>query len=152
MKVNGERNGKGKEYYQDNWKFILKYEGEYLDGKRNENGKEYRNDDLIKFEGKCLYNYRIKGKFYINEKLEYEGEFSYNKKWYGKGFDENDNIIYELINGNGKVKEFDDNGKLFFEGEYLNGKRNGKGKEYDKYGRSIYEGEYLNGKRNGKGK
>ena len=55
MKVNGERNGKGKEYYQDNWKFILKYEGEYLDGKRNGNGKEYRNDDLIKFEGKCLY-------------------------------------------------------------------------------------------------
>ena len=104
------------------------------------------------FEGEYLYGYKIKGKNYLNEKLVYEGKFVFNKIWNGKGYDENDNVIYELINGNGKVKEFDDNGKLFFEGEYLNGKRNGKGKEYDKYGRSIYEGEYLNGKRNGKGK
>ena len=41
---------------------------------------------------------------YINEKLEYEGEYLYNKKWNGKGYDENGNIIYELINGTGKVK------------------------------------------------
>ena len=65
----------------------------------------------------------------------------------GKGYDENGNIIYELINGNGKVKEYDIyDGKLIFEGEYLNGKRNGKGKEYDD-GKLIFEGEYLNGKR-----
>ena len=30
---------------------------------------------------------------------------------------------------------------------YLNGKRNGKGKEYDSNGKLIFEGEYLNGKR-----
>ena len=57
------------------------------------------------FEGEYLYNRRIKGKFYINEVLEYEGEYLYNKKWNGKGYDENGNIIYELINGTGKVKE-----------------------------------------------
>ena len=28
------------------------------------------------------------------------------KKWNGKGYDENLNIIYELINGNGKIKEY----------------------------------------------
>ena len=44
------------------------------------------------------------------------------------------------------------NGKLKFEGEYLNGKRNGKGKEYDYDGKLLFEGEYLNGQRNGKGK
>ena len=45
------------------------------------------------------------------------------------------------------------NGKLLFEGEYLNGKRNGKGKEYDSLNdKLIFEGEYSNGKRNGKGK
>ena len=29
----------------------------------------------------------------------------------------------------------------------MNGKRNGKGKEYDKDGNIIFEGEYLDGKR-----
>ena len=28
-----------------------------------------------------------------------------NKKWNGKGYDENGNIIYELNNRNGKIKE-----------------------------------------------
>ena len=41
---------------------------------------------------------------------------------------------------------------MFFEGEYLNGKRNGKGKEYYEYGKLKFDGEYSNGKRNGKGK
>ena len=58
--------------------------------------------------------------------------------------------IYELKNGAGKVKEYF-NGKLKFEGEYLNGERNGKGKEYFNC-ELEFEGEYLNGKRNGKGK
>jgi len=72
-----------------------------------------------------------KGREYINGKLEYEGEYFNNKKWKGKGYDENSNIIYELINGNGHIKEYYYDGKLIFEGEYLNGKRwNGKGKEY----------------------
>ena len=41
------------------------------------------------------------------------------------------NSIYELIKGTGKIKEYNDNGKLIFEGEYLNGERNGKGKIYN---------------------
>ena len=85
--------------------------------------------------------------------MEYEGEFLYNKKWNGKGYDENGNIIYELINGNGSVKEYYDEGKLKFEGQYLNGKKTGKGKEYNSYNYKLeFEGEYLDGKRNGKGK
>ena len=68
-------------------------------------------------------------------------------EWKRIWWKENGNIIYELVNGNGKVKEYDYGGKLRFEGEYLNGKRNGKGKEYDYDGKLKYEGEYLNGKR-----
>ena len=50
-----------------------------------------------------------------------------------------------------KEKEYDNWGKLIFEGEYLNGKRNGKGKEYE-FGNLIFEGEYLKGNRwNGNG-
>ena len=41
------------------------------------------------------------------------------------------NKVYELIDGKGPIKEYDEYDKLKFEGEYLNGKRNGKGKEYD---------------------
>ena len=43
---------------------------------------------------------------------------------------------------NGKGKEYYDNGKLEFEGEYLNGERNGKGKEYYYDGKIKFEGEY----------
>jgi len=32
-------------------------------------------------------------------------------------------------------------------GEYLNGKRNGNGKEYNEKGKLIFEGEYLNNKK-----
>ena len=35
-------------------------------------------------------------------------------------------------------------GKLIFEGEYLNGEKHGKGKEYDDNGKLIFEGECRN--------
>ena len=47
----------------------------------------------------------------------------------------------------GKGKEYYYDGKLKFEGDYINGKRNGKGKEYNNDGKLIFEGEYLNGER-----
>ena len=89
--LNGERNGKGKEYicrdrdlklniFYANFKLI--FEGEYLNGKRNGKGKEY-ND--------------------YNGKLEFEGEYLNGKR-----------------NGKGKEYNYY-NGKLIFEGEYLNG-------------------------------
>ena len=85
--------------------------------------------------------------------MEYDGEFLNNKKLIEEGNDENGNIIYELINGNGKVKEYNSYDNNFeFEGEYLDGLRNGKEKEYGYDGKLIFEGEYLNGQRNGKGK
>ena len=104
--LNGEANGKGKMYDE---KGELIFEGEYSNNERNG-----------------------KGKLYINNKLEYDGEYLYRKKWNGKGYDENLNIIYELINGNGQVKEYDYFGKLEFEGEYLNDKPNGRGILYNK--------------------
>ena len=125
----------------------LIFEGEYLNGLRNGKGKEYWNTKLI-FEGEYLYDYRLKGKYYINERLEYEGDYLYNKKYNGKGYDANGNIIYELKNGTGKVKEYYDDGELKFEGEYSNGKRNGQGKEYYIWSYELkFEGEYLNGER-----
>ena len=146
--LNGERNGKGKEYISYINKII--FEGEYLNGKRHGKGKEY-DDDKIIFEGDYLYGHRRKGKQYVIGRLDFEGDYLYDKKWNGKGYDENGKIIYELNDGNGTIKEYNNMGIIYFEGEQINGKRNGKGKNYWN-GKLTFEGEYLNGKRNGIGK
>ena len=76
----------------------------------------------------------------------FEGEYLNGKRWNGKGYNINYEKEFEIINGNGKVKEYYNDGKLKFEGKYLNGERNGKGKEYYFNGKLKFEGEYLNGK------
>ena len=39
--------------------------------------------------------------------MEFEGEYLFDYKYNGKGNDNNGKVIYELINGNGKIKEYD---------------------------------------------
>ena len=56
--------------------------------------------------------------------MKFEGEFSLNKKWNGKAYDKDGNTIYELNNGSGYVKEYNDFGVCEFEGEYKIGERN----------------------------
>ena len=125
----GEKNGKGKEYIIDTDYLI--YEGEYLYGRRNGKGKEY----------------------YQNGKLKFEGEYLNGKKWNGNGYNINGLIQFEIKDGKGNIKEYDNyDGRLEFEGEYLNGEKIGKGKEYNYDGELKFEGEYINGIRNGKGK
>ena len=74
------------------------------------------------------------------------------KKWKGKEYYDDGKLLFEgeylngKRNGIGKVYDYW-NGKLIFEGEYLNGERNGIGKEYNEDGKKIFEGEYLNGKK-----
>ena len=88
----------------------------------------------------------------IEEKVNYiSKKYLIDGKWDGKGYNQNGNVIYELHNGNGMVKEYDCLEDLVFEGEYNKGKRNGKGKEY-KNGQLCYMGEYNNGERNEKRK
>jgi len=149
--INGERNGKCKLYDVQG---KLQFEGEFRNEMKNGKGKEY--DFLghyLPFEGEYLYDQKRMGKeYYTNGIVKFEGELLYDKPWNGKGYDLKGKLIYKLINGNGKIKEFDDEGRIEYIGEYKNGKRNGKGKEYDNNGRIKYEGEYVNGYWNGKGK
>ena len=80
----------------------------------------------------------------------------WSKKWKGKVyFDGKLFFEGEYLNGqiNGKGKAYDSSGELYFEGEYLKGQEwNGKGKKYIFYSKSDYEGEFLCGKLHGKGK
>ena len=141
--LNGKKNGKGSEYYNDR----LTFKGEYLNGEKNGKGKEYGLFNDLLFEGEYSNGNREgKGKeYYKNGKLKFEGEYLKGKIWNGKGYNLDDNIIFEIKDGKGYIKDCDDDGGLLFEGEYINGKRNGKGKEYY-YGRKLkFEGEYLNG-------
>jgi len=84
--LNGERNGKGKEYHFTEG--YLLYEGEYLEGIRNGKGKEYYDNGKIKFEGEyfdAIIN--KKGKEYNKEgELIEEWEFKDDKLWIGKKY------------------------------------------------------------------
>ena len=80
------------------------------------------------------------------ERVYINGEIKGKVKEYDNG-----KLIFdgEYLNGKrwkGMKKEYDYDGNILFEAQYINGAVNGKGKEYDK-GKLIFEGEYLNGKR-----
>ena len=130
---NAKRNGKGKEYNYDG---KLIFEGEYLNGEKNGKGKEYFYNEHSLFEEENL-NFRIgkrkeynfyrkkygkRREFKENIKIQiiFEGQYLNGKRWNGNGFDKNNNILYELKNGKGLVKEYI-NELIFFDGEYLNG-------------------------------
>ena len=73
-----ESKGIGKEYFGNDNRLV--FEGEYLNGQRNGKGKEYNDDKLI-FEGEYLNGKRNgKGKNYFNGKLKFEGEYLNEKK------------------------------------------------------------------------
>ena len=59
--INGERNGKGKEYEDDK----LIFEGLYKDNKRNGKGKEYNSNGELIFDGRCLNDIKWNGKLNI---------------------------------------------------------------------------------------
>ena len=204
----GNRNGFGKIYKLNpsdnhNEKNRIDYgkllfEGKFLKGKKNGKGKEFYENGQLKFEGKYSNGNKIKGKgfnenseqifriddfndvkeYYYDFKLKFKGTYIDKKKWNGKGYDIKEKKIYEIKNGCGIIKEYDEYGKIIFEGEYWFGKlwngikyeynnagdliykgeikkgeKNGIGNEFNIFNHNIiFEGEYLNGKKNGKGK
>ncbi len=123
----GGKNGNGTEYILNTNNMI--FNGEYINGKRNGRGNEYNNKKLI-FEGEYLNGFR----------------------WNGTGYNNNGEIDFIIKNGCGRGKEYNNDGKLEYEGGYFDGKRNGKGKEYHNNGKLKFEGGYFDGKRNGKEK
>ena len=125
--LNDKRHGKGKEF---NFKGDLIFDGEYLNGEKRKDIKS----NFDKFEvlnSERDYNYgKIKniknkynkneyigeyingkrngfGKEYIKGKLIYEGEYLFDKKINGKFYDDKGNIIYEIINGIGKGRDYE---------------------------------------------
>ena len=143
--------GKVKEYSCDG---IIEFEGEYLNGKRNGKGKEYDWGGKLAFEGEYLNGMRNgKAKEYDPAgNLMFKGEYKCNKKWNCKGHDKITNSSFELKEGKGFATINNNKGKLLLEAEFLNGEEYRKVKEYNEDGTLKFEGEYLNNKKNGKGK
>ena len=116
--LNGERNGKGKEY--DIFGNLV-FEGEYLNGERNGKGKEYNIFGILEFEGEYLNDKKWNGKEkqkYKNGKIKFEREYI-NGKRSGKGYNKDWILEYEIVNGNSKnLKEYEYDGRLISEGEY----------------------------------
>ena len=147
-----ESNRIGKEYFASN--DILYFVGEYLNGERNGKGKEYWNDGSLSFEGEYLNGERNgKGKEYYNGIVVFEGEYLNSIPWKGTTFNSDGNVLNKIsINFNEEIRQYSIYGNLVYEGKCLNGKRNGKGKEYYNDSKLKFEGEYLNNKKwNGKG-
>ena len=112
LKFEGDRNGKGIEYYYKSSEIL--FEGNFRNNCRwNGKGKEI---DIIEGNGKGF-------EFDKYGKLQFEGEYKDGKKWKGKEY-------YE-----------DEENKIHFEGEYKDGKK-WKGKVYDRYGDLVFDGEY----------
>ena len=140
------KGGKGfiKEYKEYYFNQKIKFEGELLNGEKNGRVKEYFTNSNIKFEGEYLNGKKHgKGKeYFINGNALFNGYYRYGKMWNGKIYEHNNNLLYELREGKGFIKEFDNvDFRVIYEGEYLNGERNGKGKEYNKFDDILFEGE-----------
>ena len=70
-------------------------------------GKGLVSSEYFKGEYK---NGEINGKvkeYYYDGKLIFEGEYLNGKKWNGKGYNDKNQIIYELKEGKGYMKEYD---------------------------------------------
>ena len=117
------------DYYE-----VLIFEGEYINGELNGKCKEYCGDKR-------------------DNTLLFEGEYLNGKKWNGKGYDMKGNLVYELSNGKGHIKEYQSSDNyLKYEYDFLNGEKNGKGKVYHYKGKIIFDGEYRDNKKSGHGK
>ena len=109
-------------------------------------GIEYHYNWKVKFKWEYSNGYKIEGKVYnYDSKLLFE----LNRNGIGKEYYENDKLIFEgeFLNEmrNEKGKEYYENGKLKIEGEYKDDLLNGNVKEYNDKGKLIFDGEYKDG-------
>ena len=115
------------------------YEGEFNDGAFNGKGQWktiHANNEKLLFKGTWINNKPDKGIHYYywdNGELQYAGEKNNFMAYHGMGL------------------EFHTNGKIYFKGNFKNGKRDGAGTLFDSNGNIRFKGNFKNGKRDGAG-
>ncbi len=73
-----------------------------------------------------------------------------NKLYNCKFYNLQNKLESEIIEGTGKLIEWQNNGKIYFSEDYVNGSSNGKFTEYRENGLKKYETDNVNGKQHGK--
>ena len=141
---NGERNGQGKRY---DYEGEILFEGIYLNGEKwTGKGKEYHTDH-DKVDDTDENPFKDIDLFSIGKrKQKKDNEYGFMSNFFESAF-KNKNLTSLTKKQFGLTRE---EKILKFEGEYLNGQK--KGKEYNQEGDLIYEGEFLYDKWHGKGK
>ena len=84
--------------------------------------------------------------------LVFEGEYSNGKAINGISYDYIKNKEYKLIQGKWTILKYGENGRIKSQIKYVNENGEGKGSEFDGNGNLIFEGNYLDDYRNGFGK
>ena len=130
--------------FNNGYKFEYEDENEgdeFVDQEENDNEEDINDDQTLQKEMSQKGN-KSQSKSLNNDN---EGELNLNDVDDAEeNINENENNINNNIKGSeGEEYTIDSNIKIF-KGKYLNGKKNGKGKEYNYEGNLIFEGEYLN--------
>ena len=151
----GKRNGKGKEFFNNK----ISFEGEFKEGKKwNGNANEYNEKGNLLFYGTYQNGKKFNGKsckyFDDEEKLRYELEYKNGLLWNAKGYGKNNSLDFEIIEGNGTMKDYYSDTILKFNGNYKGGKKNGKVFSYynNPNTKLEYEGEFIDDIKNGEWK
>ena len=144
----GEKNGKGKLYDECGH---LVFEGELENGIKKGKGILYDYRGNIIFEGEINNNEKISGKeFKYNEKCELINHKNDNEQKMYNFISKKDYMNFSNIDNCVWIMKKENKKELYintlFEGEYKEGKKY-KGKEYDNNGKLIFEGEFRNDKR-----
>ena len=146
-----EKDGFAKEFNGHDRHLI--YEGEYLNGKRNGKGKEYDDNNELIYVGNYLNGLKWCGtwKEIRNSKdnkkiLLTEYKFGLKRDLNMLIYNKHDRLIYEgghyKGKRHGKGKEYYEHGSLAFDGEYLNDHKM-RGKQFFENGKVEFEGEFL---------
>ena len=139
--------GSGNNIKKYNYGGNLIFEGDFIGGKYIY-GKEYNNLGEIIYEGKYKNGKKYEGIYKIKMHNHIYTYYILNSKVSNKFIDLNKEIIYEGEYNEGlkegKGKEFNKNGNILFEGDFLNGYRY-NGKEFDDDGKLLFEGKYKKG-------
>ncbi len=128
--------GQGREYYSNG---LLKYTGSFHQGLASGQGKLYEDTGKLKYIGNFDKGYASGyGKIFDDQgHLKIEGSF---KKLEGYDYQSKEPSVPW-----GKCREYYQNGKIKYDGEFFKGVYNGYGSLYDPNGKLIFRGQYYRG-------
>lgn len=133
---NGQKHGSGKYYENKN----LIFSGMHFNGKKFGKGIEFYENGDIKYDGQ-----------FANDKYEGEGVLYFEKKYSTDDNDKDSDNSSERESSCSNENDLELKHNICYTGGWKNGKKNGKGIEYFRNGKLKYDGAFINDEYNGFG-